>query len=302
MALLSPNIGEVNDPLGNSYGANDQMNAMESPKETCMPDMEPSVTPKAIKSIDDADTEPLELHLPNEAVTFASILPEIEKMCEQHDISNFKSGSIERLADTSTAEEKIQDALRNLGINGRVFVERFGHTVKDVDSAQFAKKVASWMAAHPYQTALQLGSGILFFGPGLLAVPALGAAGFGSTGIVSGSIAASQQAAIGNVAARGLFATLQSAAAGGYGVPIVHGVIRAGGMATSGLGMFTSAFGKSKEPTAKTSGLTSSNNEKEDGGSDESLDEEGLSHETESVGALKEQVCPPRDPFEKAKL
>ena len=52
--------------------------------------------------------------------------------------------------------------------------------------------------------------------------------GFGAAGPVAGSIAAGIQAGIGNVAAGSLFATLQSAAMGGFGVAIVSGTVEAG--------------------------------------------------------------------------
>ena len=48
-----------------------------------------------------------------------------------------------------------------------------------------------------------------------------------------GSLAATMQAAIGPVVGRSLFATLQSAAMGGYGVPIVLGPLQ--GIAVAGL-------------------------------------------------------------------
>lgn len=58
-----------------------------------------------------------------------------------------------------------------------------------------------------------------------------------TTGI--GSAAAAIQAGAGNVAAGGAFATLQSAAMGGYGGAVVSGLVRAGAAVMGGLGWLT---------------------------------------------------------------
>lgn len=42
---------------------------------------------------------------------------------------------------------------------------------------------------------------------------------------------------MGNVAARGAIATLQSAGAGGYGVAVVHGILRVGAVALGAAGL-----------------------------------------------------------------
>jgi len=52
----------------------------------------------------------------------------------------------------------------------------------------------------------------------------------------TGTAAAALQASAGNVAAGGVFATLQSAAMGGYGSTAVHVVIRGGSLVMGGLG------------------------------------------------------------------
>ena len=56
-----------------------------------------------------------------------------------------------------------------------------------------------------------------------------------TTGI--GSAAAAIQAGIGNVTARSVFATLQSAAMGGYGGAVVGGLVRAGAVGLGWLGV-----------------------------------------------------------------
>ncbi|KAH7188526.1 uncharacterized protein B0J16DRAFT_382405 [Fusarium flagelliforme] len=65
--------------------------------------------------------------------------------------------------------------------------------------------------------------------PAIVASPVLGILGLGGAGVAAGSAAAGIQSGIGSVAAGSLFATLQSAGAGGYGVAAVHGVVQAAG-------------------------------------------------------------------------
>ncbi|KAJ2995165.1 hypothetical protein NUW58_g1358 [Xylaria curta] len=78
-----------------------------------------------------------------------------------------------------------------------------------------AKKAKDWSAANPKQaTAAGVGAAFVV-APMLIAAPVLGLLGFGANGIVGGSIAAGVQSGIGSVVAPSLFATLQSAAAGG---------------------------------------------------------------------------------------
>ncbi|KAK8073381.1 hypothetical protein PG994_004280 [Apiospora phragmitis] len=75
--------------------------------------------------------------------------------------------------------------------------------------------------------------------PGIITSPDLAALGFGSNGVVLGSAAASVQSGIGSVIAPSLFATLQSAGAGGYGLASVSGVVQvaSGAVASSAMGI-----------------------------------------------------------------
>ncbi|XDG03651.1 hypothetical protein ABKA04_003266 [Annulohypoxylon sp. FPYF3050] len=92
-----------------------------------------------------------------------------------------------------------------------------------------AKKAAKWIQENPKNTAAYTVAGTVLLVPGIIAGPALAAAGFGAAGPVAGTIAAGTQASIGNVAAGSLFATLQSAGMAGYGAAVVNGIISAGG-------------------------------------------------------------------------
>jgi len=75
--------------------------------------------------------------------------------------------------------------------------------------------------------------------PAVVSAPALLVSGFGSTGVGAGTIAAGAQGSIGNVVAGSVFATLQSAGAGGTGLAVVNGVVQIGGgiMAAIGSGV-----------------------------------------------------------------
>ncbi|KAF9697279.1 hypothetical protein EKO04_004548 [Ascochyta lentis] len=93
-----------------------------------------------------------------------------------------------------------------------------------------ARKMLKWVEAHPWETAAIVIPLIL-----LACTPAiLGAAGFTAGGIAAGSAAAGIQAGIGSVAAGSAFATLTSAAMGGYGAVIVFGGVWAVPAATLG--------------------------------------------------------------------
>ncbi|KAM0453467.1 hypothetical protein ACHAO4_005060 [Trichoderma viride] len=94
--------------------------------------------------------------------------------------------------------------------------------------------------------------------PALIIAPIMGIAGmvgFTPAGVAGASIASALQASIGNVAAGSLFATIQSAAAGGYGVAALTGTAQAVGGAVAGAGSIGTAWtwlrGKPKEDSLK---------------------------------------------------
>ncbi|KAF4465418.1 Lactose regulatory [Fusarium albosuccineum] len=108
-----------------------------------------------------------------------------------------------------------------------------------------AQGAANFAKEHPYAAA-GMGTGVaICAAPVIVAGPALAFAGFGANGVVGGqlpttsqeaeytnislspgSIAAGAQSSIGSVVAPSLFATLQSAGAGGYGVSAVYGAVQ----------------------------------------------------------------------------
>ncbi|KAI8937285.1 hypothetical protein NX059_006493 [Plenodomus lindquistii] len=91
--------------------------------------------------------------------------------------------------------------------------------LKKMGIINVAKVIGHWIKAHPWETAALIVPLIL-----VACTPAIfGAVGFGTGGIVAGSIAAGLQAGIGNVAAGSTFAVLTSAMMGGGGLPVVLG-------------------------------------------------------------------------------
>ncbi|EHK39612.1 hypothetical protein TRIATDRAFT_296634 [Trichoderma atroviride IMI 206040] len=76
--------------------------------------------------------------------------------------------------------------------------------------------------------------------PRIITAPVMGVArvlGFTPRGIAAKSVASGAQSAAGNVAARGAFATVQSAAAGGYGTGVLASIVRVTGGAVAGAGL-----------------------------------------------------------------
>ncbi|KAL4797344.1 hypothetical protein BDV19DRAFT_53035 [Aspergillus venezuelensis] len=97
------------------------------------------------------------------------------------------------------------------------------------DSKMVAVQAAKWASKNPVLTTTTICSVAVVAAPGLVVVPVLSVLGFGSGGVQAYSLAAGAQSAMGNVAAGSTFATLQSAAARGYGVAAVNGVAQVAG-------------------------------------------------------------------------
>ncbi|KAF9691625.1 hypothetical protein EKO04_010442 [Ascochyta lentis] len=95
------------------------------------------------------------------------------------------------------------------------------------------KIVVDWIAAHPYQTAFQIVNGVIICTPAAATVPVLAALGFGANGPLAGSVASGVMSYFSFVPAGGVFATLQSAAMGGYGASAAAGAAQAGAALSS---------------------------------------------------------------------
>ncbi|KAL7909047.1 hypothetical protein GGI35DRAFT_425261 [Trichoderma velutinum] len=97
---------------------------------------------------------------------------------------------------------------------------------------------AAW--ENPLLTAATVATGtglLVVAAPAVLTAPIMGlagAAGFTPAGIAASSAASAIHASIGNVAAGSIFATFQSAAAGGYGVGVLAGAAQTAGSAVAG--------------------------------------------------------------------
>ncbi|KAF2146745.1 uncharacterized protein K452DRAFT_314974 [Aplosporella prunicola CBS 121167] len=101
-------------------------------------------------------------------------------------------------------------------------------TVVAVKWEYLAEDAKQYIREHPYQTALLVTEGVVYFTPAGLSGGVLNLLGWTRYGPRAASFASKLQAALGPVYARSIRATAQSAAMGGYGASVIHGVTRAG--------------------------------------------------------------------------
>ncbi|KAL1637065.1 hypothetical protein SLS56_000721 [Neofusicoccum ribis] len=132
-----------------------------------------------------------------------------------------------------TTKKKIFSAFRNITNALKQKIDGFLKTL-----STFIIQACDWVKENPYEAAAYLAIAFIFILIMVFMPQILAAAGFTSVGVSAGSVAASTQALIAPVAAGGVFATLTSAAMGGYGVGVVTGaVVGMAGAAT--LAVFT---------------------------------------------------------------
>ncbi|KAL4881492.1 hypothetical protein BJY04DRAFT_189096 [Aspergillus karnatakaensis] len=96
------------------------------------------------------------------------------------------------------------------------------------EGSSLAGKAGEWAVHNPRIAAATATVGLVVALPGALVAPVLSLAGYGPGGVQAASIAAGAQSAIGNVVGGSVFATLQSAGAGGAGYAIVTGATQVG--------------------------------------------------------------------------
>ncbi|KAK3400288.1 hypothetical protein B0T20DRAFT_349218 [Sordaria brevicollis] len=114
-----------------------------------------------------------------------------------------------------------------------------GEPQPDDDLLEKIRWAKEWIKQNPKAAAalgLTAGGLTVVAAPALLTGPVLSVIGFGSSGVVGGSIAAGIQGMIGNVVAGSWFATATSAAMGGYGVATVAAVGQGVGAAAAAVG------------------------------------------------------------------
>ncbi|KAJ9635437.1 hypothetical protein H2199_008440 [Coniosporium tulheliwenetii] len=75
--------------------------------------------------------------------------------------------------------------------------------------------IRTYVKEHPYQTAFHIVNGVIYFTPATLTYPVLSLLGFTSHGPRAASVASGIMSVFGTGAARGVLATVQSAAMGG---------------------------------------------------------------------------------------
>ena len=139
-----------------------------------------------------------------------------------------------------------------LPTSAQLFFRDAGASARDefatIEWEELPPHIRDWIQEHPYQTAFYVVNGVVFLAPGLVTTPLLGLLGFTARGPAAGTIAAAAQAALKPVAAKGLFATLQSAAMGGYGAPLLaEGVQVGAAIAAGAVGAFNHCVGGRKD-------------------------------------------------------
>ncbi|KAH7392737.1 hypothetical protein BKA66DRAFT_439447 [Pyrenochaeta sp. MPI-SDFR-AT-0127] len=95
------------------------------------------------------------------------------------------------------------------------FIHKAATFVKDTVVNVFrriAPPIVRYVAAHPIRSFFHVVNFIVLLVPGIVTAPLLALAGFTSSGVAAGSLAACIQSAVGAVQAGGTFAVLQSAA------------------------------------------------------------------------------------------
>ncbi|KAK1067156.1 hypothetical protein LTR74_006698 [Friedmanniomyces endolithicus] len=101
-----------------------------------------------------------------------------------------------------------------------------------VNLEELPEKTARYIRENPGQTAFYVANGVVIIAPVVVTGPLYAVFGFGANGVRAASLAAKAQSLYGAaVPAGGVFAHLTSAAMGGYGVPVVNGVVQAGAAA-----------------------------------------------------------------------
>ncbi|KAI4202589.1 MAG: hypothetical protein LQ346_001949 [Caloplaca aetnensis] len=156
-----------------------------------------------------------------------------------------KLTELKQLVVAQSSQYNATEALRKLN-QGLVFI---GEHAKNVEFTELARAAVKYsvetVRENPKTAAFTVVASLPGLAPGLFAGPFLGWIGFGTAGIrggitpikchpprmcmligFPGSVASALHAQHAPVVAHGIFATLQSAAAGGYGLPIVQGAVR----------------------------------------------------------------------------
>ncbi|POS70753.1 hypothetical protein DHEL01_v210854 [Diaporthe helianthi] len=140
-------------------------------------------------------------------------------------------------ATSITATENGQEPAQGVAsqASSHIFSNTYPPKHEHILPDRLGRVATDWVSANPGTAACLAGAGIgvtLIAAPMAIALPVLGAVGFGSGGIVGGSVAAGAMGS--GVAAGSAFATLQSAAMGGYGVAAVMGAVQGTGVAVAG--------------------------------------------------------------------
>lgn len=129
-------------------------------------------------------------------------------------------------------------------------VEKAHAKIYEIEWNDLSVDIQDYIRENPYQTAFYVVNGIVFFAPATSSGPILWALGFASKGPRAASFASMLHSEFGVVGAKSLFAYLQSAGMGGYGLGAVNMAARLGGVAGIVGGLLGSG-GAARNGTAK---------------------------------------------------
>ncbi|KAJ8060456.1 hypothetical protein OCU04_010781 [Sclerotinia nivalis] len=130
-------------------------------------------------------------------------------------------------------------------------VEKAHAKIYEIEWKDLSVDIQHYIQEHPYQTAFYVVNGIVFFAPAASSGPILWALGFAGKGPRAASFASMLQSKFGVVGAKSLYAYLQSAGMGGYGLGAVNMVTRLGVAAGSLVGGLLGSGGAARNGAAK---------------------------------------------------
>ncbi|WWC73174.1 uncharacterized protein I206_107140 [Kwoniella pini CBS 10737] len=132
-------------------------------------------------------------------------------------------------------------------------IEKGEQVIAYYDWKELPKGTIQWVQDHPYQTALNAVSVVVFYAPNLVWSPILRHRGFGKPGPAYSSWASEYQSLNHPVPAGGIFATFQSANAkgSGYGIGTLNAAVRSGvGLVSGGCWLYY-CFGENSTKAGK---------------------------------------------------
>ncbi|KAI9694368.1 MAG: hypothetical protein M1820_008968 [Bogoriella megaspora] len=138
------------------------------------------------------------------------------------------------------SEEVLSEGLRDEVKNEQHAHDNVKRRAVQVHEDEAPPNVIEFIGRNPRTLGLIAANSVITVCPWLLTGPILSLLGFGPGGVIGGSIAAWIQSITHPIVRGGIFATLRSAAMGGFGTAIVNGLTSAAGVVGA---VIASSFG-----------------------------------------------------------